>query len=246
VTWYQVAVQFEQPLVSGRLVRRYQRFFADVELEGGDRVVAHCPNPGSMKSCAEEGGRVWIRPCTGKGRRLDWSWELAEIDGAMVVVNTARANRVVAEALAAGRIPELAGYDQVTAEPQAGEGTRFDFLLESARPRRRCWLEVKSATMGTGGGITAFPDSVTVRGARHLEELAARARRGTRAALLFCASRSDTQVVRPADEIDEVYGEALRRAVRAGVEVLAYRCDISVDGLTLGDRVHVDLGDDRR
>jgi sugar fermentation stimulation protein A len=236
-----VAVHFEQPLVEGRLVRRYQRFFADVELDGGELVVAHCPNPGSMKACAEERGRVWIRPCGGKGRRLDWSWELAEIDGALVVVNTARANRVVAEALAAGAIEELAGYQTITAEPTAGEGTRFDFLLESERPRRRCWLEVKSATMGTGGGVTAFPDSVTVRGARHLEELAARVRGGTRAALLFCASRSDTEIVRPADEIDEVYGEALRRAVRAGVEVLAYRCDISVAGLTLGPRIAVDL-----
>ena len=241
-------MQFEEPLVPGRLVRRYQRFFADVELDeprGDTRiVVAHCPNPGSMRGCAEEGGRVWLRPCAAAGRRLCWSWELAEVDGAMIVVNTARANRVVAEALAAGTIPELAGYDEITPEPWVAEGTRFDFLLEGSKDgaRRRCFLEVKSATMGSGGGVTAFPDSVTMRGSRHLEELAAKARRGTRAALLFCASRSDTRVVRPADEIDEVYGEALRRAVRAGVEVLAYRCDISISALTLGARVAVDLG----
>lgn len=243
-------MQFEEPLVAGRLVRRYQRFFADVDLDepvdlDNRRVVAHCPNPGSMKGCAEEGGRVWLRPCAGTGRRLSWSWELAEIDGAIVVVNTARANRVVAEALASGAIAELAGYDRITPEPRACDGTRFDFLLERDEAPRRCWLEVKSATMGSGGGVTAFPDSVTERGARHLDELAARARRGSRAALLFCASRSDTQVVRPADEIDEVYGEALRRAVRAGVEVLAYRCDISVSGLTLGGPVAVDLGMER-
>jgi sugar fermentation stimulation protein A len=239
-------VLFEEPLVAGRLVRRYQRFFAEAELDDGRLVVAHCPNPGSMKGCAEAGARIWLRPCEGAGRRLAWSWELAEVDGAFVVVNTQRANRVVAEALASGTISELAGYDRVTAEPAVGEGTRFDFLLERTVCRngesRRCWLEVKSATMDTGGGVTAFPDSVTMRGTRHLDELAARARNGTRAALLFCASRSDTQVVRPADEIDEIYGDALRRAVRAGVEVLAYRCDISVQGITLGPRVFVDLG----
>ena len=236
---------FEEPLVAGRLVRRYQRFFAEAELDDGRLVVAHCPNPGSMKGCTEDGARVWLRPCAGAGRRLSWSWELAEVDGGFVVVNTTRANRVVAEALASGAIAELAGYDRVTAEPAGGEGTRFDFLLERTTPGdspRRCWLEVKSATMDTGGGVTAFPDSVTMRGTRHLEELAARARRGSRAALLFCASRSDTQVVRPADEIDEIYGDALRRAVRAGVEVLAYRCDISTLGITLGTRVSVDLG----
>jgi len=239
-------VQFEEPLVAGRLVRRYQRFFAEAELDDGRLVVAHCPNPGSMKGCTETGARVWLRPCGGAGRRLSWSWELAQVEGGFVVVNTQRANRVVAEALAAGAIPELVGYDRVTAEATACEGTRFDFLLERTGPDaitpKRCWLEVKSATMDTGGGVTAFPDSVTMRGTRHLDELAARARRGCRAALLFCASRSDTQVVRPADEIDEIYGDALRRAVRAGVEVLAYRCDISVEGITLGSRVSVDLG----
>jgi sugar fermentation stimulation protein A len=239
--WYLRGVQFEQPLVPGRLVRRYQRFFAEIALEGGGVVTAHCPNPGSMRTCAVPGGRVWVRPCAAPGRRLAWSWELAEVDGAWVVINTGRANRVVGEALAAGAIGELAGYDRVTAEVRAGAGTRFDFLLERARAPRRCWLEVKSATMAAGGGVTAFPDSVTARGTRHLEELTARARRGSRAALLFCASRSDTRVVRPADEIDRVYGEALRRAAAAGVELLAYRCEISPAGLRLGAPVAVEL-----
>lgn len=235
-------MQFERALVAGRLIRRYKRFFADVELDDGKLVIAHCPNPGSMRTCMREGGRVWLRPCADPARRLAWTWELAEIDGAMVVVNTARANRVVEEALGLGGVSELGGYDRVTREPRARAGTRFDFLLERRAPRGRCWLEIKSATMAAGGGVTAFPDSVTERGTRHLDELTARARRGTRAALLFCAARSDTRVVRPADEIDAAYGVALRRAARAGVEVLAYRCDISLDGITLGPAVGVDLG----
>lgn len=224
----------------GRLVRRYQRFFADVALDDGATVTAHCPNPGSMRTCMQEGGRVWLRPCADPKRRLAWTWELAELDGELVVINTARANRVVEEALGRGGVTELAAFDRVTREPAARAGTRFDFLLQQAR--RRCWLEVKSATMAAGGGVTAFPDSVTARGARHLDELTVRARRGTRAALLFCASRTGTRVVRPADEIDPAYGVALRRAARAGVEILAYGCEIDLAGIRLGPRVDVDLG----
>ncbi|MCA9673718.1 MAG: DNA/RNA nuclease SfsA [Kofleriaceae bacterium] len=239
-------MQFERALVPGRLVRRYKRFFADVELDraapGADRVVtAHCPNPGSMRTCAVEGGRVWLRAADDPKRRLAWTWELAEVDGAMVVINTARANRVVEEALRAGAIAELAGYPAITREPRAEEGTRFDFLLDGAPRGGRCWLEIKSATMAAGGGVTAFPDSVTTRGARHLVELAARRRRGSRAALLFCVSRSGTRVVRPADEIDPAYGAALRTAAGAGVEILAYQCEIDLTGLRLGARVDVDL-----
>jgi sugar fermentation stimulation protein A len=232
-------VQFERALVPGRLVRRYKRFFADVALDTGETVVAHCPNPGSMRTCMVEGGRVWLRPAADPKRRLQWTWELAEIGGAHVVINTARANRVVEEALAANAIAELAGHDRVVREAAAGPGTRFDFALHAGR--KRTWLEVKSATMDGGDGVTVFPDSVTDRGTRHLAELTARRKRGARAVLLFCASRTDTRVVRPADDIDPTYGDALRRAARAGVEVLAYRCDISLDGLVLGPRVAVDL-----
>ncbi len=233
-------MQFERALVPGRLLRRYQRFFADVRLDDGAEVVAHCPNPGSMRTCLEEGGRVWLRPADDPKRRLRWTWELAEVGGARVVINTARANRVVEEALVAGAIPELAGHDRIEREATAGPGTRFDFALHAGR--RRTWLEVKSATMdGGGGGVTLFPDSVTARGARHLAELAARRRRGARAVLLFCAARTGTRVVRPADDIDPAYGAALRAAARAGVEVLAYRCDVTLDGITLAARVDVDL-----
>jgi sugar fermentation stimulation protein A len=253
---YQCPVmQFDAPLISGRLRRRYKRFFADVALDDvaiddaagpdvaeGNVVVAHCPNPGSMRTCAEEGGRVWISAATSKTRRLGYTWELAEAAGSMVVINTARANAVVAEALAAGVITELASFDRISREVAAGD-SRLDFLLERrrGRGRDRCWLEVKSATMTAGGGVTAFPDSVTTRGARHLDELIALRRGGARAALLFCASRADTQVVRPADEIDPVYGAALRKAAAAGVELYAYRCAVTTSGITMIAPVPIDL-----
>ena len=166
-------LDYDPPLVEGRLVSRYQRFFADVELSGGRGVVtAHCPNPGSMQTCLEVGGRVWVQRKT--GGKLDWGWELAELGGALVSVNPTRSNALVAAALAADAIPELAGYPKVRREADAGD-SRLDFLLiKGAKNKERCFVEVKTVTMdGGGGGLAIFPDSVTERGVRHLEELRA-------------------------------------------------------------------------
>jgi sugar fermentation stimulation protein A len=231
-------ITFEPPLVEGRLIRRYKRFLADVRI-GRDTVVAHCPNPGSMRTCADEGGRVWLqrKPAT----KLGWSWELAEIGGhggTLVSVNTARGNQLVAAALAAGAITELRGYDEITREVAVGD-SRLDFHLArgEARGRRnrdRAWVEVKTATMDGGDGAAAFPDAVTVRGARHLDELRTLRRRGFRAVLLFVVPRTGVTSVRSADEIDPAYGVALRRAAAAGVELLAYTVEPSLDGLHLG------------
>ena len=236
-------MHYPAPLVVGRLVRRYKRFFADVEIgRGAERrvVTAHCANPGSMRTCAEPGGRVWLLPADDPKRRLAWTWELAEISGSIVSVNTARANQIVAEAIAARAIAELTGYHEVKREAPAGD-SRIDFLL-SRGAGERCWVEVKCATMDGGRGGAAFPDSVTDRGARHVGELARLRRRGDRAVLLFCVARAGVSHVRPADEIDPDYGLALRRASRAGVEVLAYRAAIDPRrGIALADAVPVEL-----
>ena len=231
-------IDFEPALVEGRLLRRYKRFLADVQI-GAETVLAHCPNPGSMRTCAEDGGRVWLQRRT--GRKLDWTWELAEVGDAMVCVNTARANQLVAGALAAGAIAELTGYPVHAREVAAG-ASRLDFLLSRGeRNRDRAWVEVKSATMDGGGGAAAFPDAFTARGTRHLDELIALRRRGFRAVLLFVVSRSKVTRVRPADEIDATYGLALRRAARAGVEVLAYAATLSPARLAIGARLPVEL-----
>lgn len=232
---------FDPPLVEGRLLRRYKRFLADVRV-GRDTVVAHCPNPGSMRTCADEGGRVWLqrKPAT----KLGWSWELAEIGGrggALVSVNTARGNQLVATALATGAIAELAGYDTITREVAVGD-SRLDFhLARGPRNRDRAWVEVKTATMDGGDGTAAFPDAVTTRGARHLDELRALRRRGFRAVLLFVVPRTGVTSVRPADEIDPTYGAALRRAAAAGVELLAYTIELSLAGLRLGKSLPISL-----
>jgi sugar fermentation stimulation protein A len=223
-------------LIEGRLVGRSKRFFGHVEVDGAP-VTAHCPNPGAMTGCLRVGGRVWLSESDDPRRKLRYTWELAEVDGAMICVHTGRANEVVAEALAAGRIAELAGWSSWRREVAYGRASRVDFLLERDGARR--YLEVKTATLSRGGGLVAFPDAVTTRGTRHLAELEQMARQGHGATLLFVVARSDGARVAPADDVDPVYGAALRRAAAAGVEVLAYRCAVTPEELRLEGPVPV-------
>ena len=232
-------MRYERPLLEGRLRRRYKRFLADVELPGVGEVVAHCPNPGSMATCAPEGARVWLSESDSAARKLRYTWELGEAEGAMVMVHTGRANDLVAEALEAGVIDELRGYERVRREVRYGERSRVDFLLEGGG--ERCFVEIKSVTLGLGEGISAFPDAVTERGRRHLEELIRVVQAGDRAVLLYCCGRDPSQKVRPADHIDPRYGEALRRAAAAGVEIVAYRCDVAPEGVWVRERIPVSL-----
>jgi len=195
-----------------------------------------------MTSCADPGGRVWLEPRS--ERKLAWRWELAEVGGhggTLVGVNTARANELVAGALATGAIAELRDYDRIEREVTVG-ASRLDFrLARGPRNRDRAWVEVKNATMDGGGGAAAFPDSVTSRGARHVDELRALHRRGFRAVLLFVVSRSGVGGVRLADEVDPIYAAAVRRAAAAGVEVLAYATEMSPARLVLGAPLAVHL-----
>ena len=232
-------MEFDTPLTEARLISRYKRFLADIELPGGRVITAHCPNPGSMRTCAPDDARVWVWRSDNPRRKLQYTWELVEADGGMVVVNTARGNQVVAEALANQLIPELAGYDEVRREVAYGQRSRVDFLL--TRGEELCYVEVKSVTLNAGGNVSAFPDSVTTRGTRHLQELMAMVDEGHRAVLLFCVGRDPTERVRPADEIDPTYGRTLRSAQAKGVEILAYKCAVTPRAITLGTRVPVDL-----
>ncbi len=237
-----IALSYQPPLVEGRLVARYQRFFADVELAGGlGTVTAHCPNPGSMASCMEVGGRVWVQRKA--GGKLDWGWELAEVGGVMISVNPTRSNALVAAALEANAIPELVGYPKVRREADAGE-SRLDFLLiKGAKNKERCFVEVKTVTMaGATPDQAIFPDSVTERGVRHLDELRALRKQGFRTALLFVIARGGCTRMAPADAIDPAYAAALRTAAKAGVEILAYQCVPTLAGLAWGAKAAVELG----
>ncbi len=222
-------MRFSPALEEARLLRRYKRFLADIELPGGEQMTIHCPNTGSMLNCMKEGGRVWFSRSNDPKRKLPGTWEISETpQGRLACVNTGRANAIVEEALRAGVIRELAGFTALRREvPYGEERSRIDFqLMFDSGP---AYVEVKSVTLGfDGSDIAAFPDAVTQRGAKHLRELAALARQGVRAVQLYCVNLGGIEAVRPAEEIDPGYAIALRAAVQEGVEVLAY--GVSLDG----------------
>lgn len=231
-------MQFSPALEEGRLLRRYKRFLADVESLSGELLTLHCPNTGSMLNCMEPGGRIWFSRSDDPKRKLPGTWELSQTpQGRLACINTARANRLVEEALVAGRITELNGFSSLRREVAYGqERSRADFCLEHGQGKT--WLEVKSVTLGfPGTQVAAFPDAVTQRGSKHLRELAALAREGQRAVLLYCVNLSGVDAVRVADEIDPGYAQALQAAVAAGVEVLAYACEVSSEAIQLSHRV---------
>jgi len=207
--------------VRGRLLRRYKRFLADVETDAGKKLTVHCPDPGSMRGCLREGAAVRCSLSPNPNRKLSHTLEMIRVGRCWVGVNTGRANHAVARVLAAGAVPELAGYATIEREVRTGARSRIDFrLVAHPKDPRPLWLEVKSVTLAAGS-TALFPDSVTERGRRHLEELMRLRREGLRAALLFLVQRADCSAVAPADEIDPAYGETLRTAARAGVEIFA-------------------------
>ncbi len=225
---------FDPPLQAARLVRRYKRFLADVITDEGEALCIHCPNTGSMLNCMLEGGRVWLQRSNDPKRKLPGTWEIAETpQGRLACINTGRANALVEEALRDGTIAPLAGFTQLRREVRYGqENSRVDFLLEY--PDGPLYLEVKSVTLGFDDDpVAAFPDARTTRGARHLRELAALARAGVRAALLYCVNLSGVEAVRVAQEIDPQYAAALADARAAGVQVLAYGAEVSPRQLRL-------------
>lgn len=212
-------------LEPGVLVRRYKRFLADVRLDDGQEVVAHCPNTGSMKAVNVPGCRVWLSPSDNPKRKLAWTWEWIELpqpDGtqALASVHTGRANRIVEAAIKAGDVAPLSGYQTLKREVSVDDA-RLDFRLDDP-VKGAAYVEVKQVTLKEADGHGYFPDSVSVRGTKHLHTLTTLAEQGERAVLLFCVAHEGIADVAPAAHIDPVYAAALADAVTAGVEVLAY------------------------
>ena len=229
-------MRFAEPLIEGRLVERYKRFLADVDLASGERVTAHCANPGAMLGLQEPGSRVFLSHAPSPKRKLGYSWEFVEVapgGGALqwVGINTLRPNLLVAEALADSRLEAFAGYDRVRREVRYGRNSRIDFLLErhGAPP---CFLEVKNCHLMREAGFAEFPDCIAARSAKHLYELAEMAATGARAALVYViqmqADRFDV-----ARDIDPAYDRAFRLALSAGVESYAYVCRVSPEEVVL-------------
>lgn len=238
-------MKFSPPLKSAQLIKRYKRFLADVVLADGSLLTMHCPNTGSMKGCAKPGSKIWYSRSNNEKRKYPHTFELIELeDSAIASINTGRANALVKEAIEQDLIAELAGYEQVKAEVKYGkENSRIDFLLREHpdRPEQSCYVEVKSVTLGLGAGLGKFPDAVTTRGAKHLRELMEMKAAGHRAVLFFCVQHTGIEKVEPADEIDPEYGRILRKAEAAGVEIMAYRANISPQEITLVSSVPVIL-----
>jgi sugar fermentation stimulation protein A len=229
-------MRFEKPLIPAKLRRRYKRFLADVELATGEQITVHVANPGAMTGLAEPGMRVWLSKSDNATRKLAHSWELVEVDlgggRELVGINTAYPNAIVAEAIAEGRIPELGGYDKVRREVKYGRNSRVDFVLEGPG-LAPCYLEVKNVHLMRRAALAEFPDSVTARGARHLDELAAMAKSGNRAVMLFLVQIASATAFTLARDIDSAYGLAFDRARQAGVEAIAYRCSIAHHAIVL-------------
>ncbi len=230
-------MRFQTELIPARLTRRYKRFLADCTLEDGREVTAHCANPGSMKGLAAPGTKIWLEPNDDPKKKLKFAWRLVEHEsGHFTGVDTGAANKVVKEALSAGKIPELAQYETIRAEVKYGTGSRVDFLL-SQEGAPDLYLEVKSVTLSRTPGLAEFPDSVTARGTKHLQELAKMVDAGHRAMMLYLVQRTDCTRMRLAADIDPTYSAAFETAQSAGVDVLALRADISASEITAAQKI---------
>ena len=233
-------MRFPAPLLPATLVRRYKRFLADVVLPSGETVTVHCANPGSMIGLNVPGARVWLSKSANPSRKLAHSWELIEVDlggGAELVgINTSHPNALAAEAIAAGAIPELAGYATVRREVKYGKSSRVDFLLEGP-PRPPCYLEIKNVHLMRRAALAEFPDAVTKRGAKHLAELADMVALGSRAVMLYLIQIGSARRFALARDIDPAYGKAFDAARAAGVEAIAYRCGITREGIEVVEPV---------
>ena len=236
-------MKYPDPLIPGRLIKRYKRFLADVELENGDVVTAHCANSGSMLSVKEAGAEVWLSPARNPDRKLRYTWELIKVGDTYVGINTALPNAIVEEAIVAKKIPELEGYESLRREVKYGKNSRIDILLEDPS-RPCCYVEVKNVTLRRGlekGDPVEFPDAVTTRGAKHLVELSDMVAEGHRSVMVYLVQRQDADSFTIADDIDPDYQAALEKAIAAGVEILCYECALDPYGIEVARPLTVKL-----
>lgn len=231
-------MRFESALIRGTLVQRYKRFLADVRLPSGEIVTAHCTNTGSMLGCNEPGSPVYLSLSPNKNRKLAYTWEMVRIRRTWIGINTFHPNRLVGEAIQEGAIAELRGYDTIRREVKVSSHSRLDLCLEGKQGR--CFVEIKNVTLAVDG-VACFPDAISARATKHLKELIRLKRRGDRAAVVFVIQRGDCAYFRPADEIDPQYGRWLRRAFKAGIEVLPYVATVTRRGIMLAGKMETRL-----
>ena len=232
-------MRFDSPLLRGTLLRRYKRFLADVAMEDGREVTAHCPNPGAMLGLTAPGSTVWLSRANNPVRKLRYTFEMIEAAGTIVGINAGRPNALAEEAIRAGQMPGLEGYAGLRREVKYGRNSRIDILLED-EGRPPCYVEIKNVHFMREPGLAEFPDSVTARGAKHLDELADVVAAGGRAVMLYVVQRDDCRSLRIAGDIDPTYAAAFARAHEAGVEALCHGCNVGIDGIELTGPLIVD------
>lgn len=229
-------MRFQTPLLPARLIRRYKRFLADIRLEDGREVTAHCPNPGAMLGLKDEGLRIWVEQNNDPKKKLKFAWRLAELDhGHWAGIDTGVPNKVVKEALIQRKLPELGQYETVRPEVKYGTNSRVDFLLDDA-----IYVEVKNVHLRRDADWAEFPDSVTARGTKHLLDLIDVVQQGGRAVMFYLVQRTDCERFKLAGDIDPKYAQAFDAARAAGVEVICYGTEISPEGVTLAKPIPVD------
>ncbi len=235
-------MKFKTPLIPAILILRYKRFLADVELENGDVITVHCPNPGAMVGLTKPGNRVWISDSGNPKRKLRHTLELMEVEGplglTLVGINTMHPNKLAREAIENGLVSGLSRYQNLRTEVKYGENSRIDILLENSTGPP-CYVEVKNVHLVREKGLHEFPDCKTTRGAKHLRELANVVADGGRAVMLYVIQRGDGDRLAFAADYDQEYADAFSLATQAGVEALAIRCEMSLEEIVARDMVPV-------
>ncbi|MCF8067827.1 MAG: DNA/RNA nuclease SfsA [Desulfobacterales bacterium] len=223
------------PLYKGTLIKRYKRFLADVKLDNGEIITAHCANSGRMIECSTPGMPVYLSHHDNPKRKLKFTWELIRMPESIVGVNTLVPNRLAFGSIIAENIPELSGYENVQREKKIGTGSRLDLFLSNGNGIN-CYVEIKNCTL-VQEKIACFPDAVTTRGLKHLVELQTLVRQGHRAVMLYVIQRMDAKMFKPADHIDPAYGRGLRKALSHGVEMIVYDTRITLKGISLRNKI---------
>lgn len=236
-------MRFSAPLIPGRLIQRYKRFLADVHLDSGETITAHCANPGAMLGLTTPGNRVFLSKSANPARKLAYSWEVVEADFGrgpeFAGINTAHPNRIVAEAVSSGFFPEFAPWPRLRREVKYGQNSRVDILLEGEGMPPH-YVEIKNVHLMRRPGLAEFPDSVTARGAKHLRELADMVAGGHRATMVFLIQMQAERFTLAAD-LDPAYATAFMHARTAGVEALAVTCAVTPEAIEVVRQVPIDV-----
>ncbi len=232
-------MQFKQPLVRGKLIKRYKRFLADVALDSGETITASCANTGSMLGLTEVGNTVWLSRSESPTRKYPHTWELVELpDQGLVGINTGHPNRIVSEAISRQHILALNGYATLRTEVKYGRNSRIDVLLEDP-DRRPCYVEIKNVHFFRETGLAEFPDCVTERGAKHLVELSNMVAEGARAVMVYLIQCQKPERFALASDKDPFYFNEFKKAKRAGVEALALTCHITLNEIIVDKTIQI-------